>query len=353
MATRDKTEGLTCPNCNGIVPVPEGVRVVQCPYCDMQSLVRGDRGVRRWQVARKVEREQALARVEGFFKGVNRARDLRKKAHIRETFLVYLPYWRVKALVVGWMLGRVKSGKDSTRPVEVRVNEEMVWNDAAADVAEFGVHRVPLEGKALQPYAEEELHLEGMIFEPSESPTDALAEAESHFLHNARGKRSLRSKFYEKVHALHPHLSLVYYPLWVARYEYRRRNYQVVVDGVSGKILYGKAPGNIFYRAAMLVLGMMFGNLLLVNGTILAFMLFAESSDDEGGFLICAPIVFGLALIFAGYRAFRYGEEVEERPKEAQKAKMAGEGGRSLTDMISISSLEEGMEALEDLANRR
>ena len=69
--------------------------------------------------------------------------------------------------------------------------------------------------------------------------------------------------------------------------------------------------------------------------------------------LFRSPIVFGLALIFAGYRAFRYGEEVEERPKEAQKAKRAGEGGRSLTDLVSISSLEDGLSALEDLTNRR
>lgn len=353
MATRDKTEGLTCPNCNGIVPVPEGARVVRCPYCDMQSLVRGDRGVSRWQVDRKVEREQALAQVQDFFKGLNRARDLRKQAKIRETFLVYLPYWRVKALVVGWMLGRVKSGDDSTRPVEVRVNEEMYWNDAAADVGEFGVHRVPLENKTLQPYTEDELHLEGMIFEPSESPTDALAEADSHFVHNARSKRSLRSKYYEKFHSLRPLLSLVYYPLWVARYEYRQRNYQVVVDGVSGKVLYGKAPGNIFYRAAMLVGGMMFGNLLLVNGTILAFLLLSASDDSDGGFLVCAPIIFGLVLIFAGYRAFRYGEEVEERPKEARKAKGAGESSSSFLGLPGTSSLQEGIKMFQDMAGKR
>lgn len=143
MTTKDKTEGLTCPNCNGIVPVPEGVRVVQCPYCQLTSLVRGDRGVRRWQVPRRVDREQALATVTAFFVGLNRARTLRREARIKETFLVYLPYWRVQALVTGFMLGRVKSGKDSTRPVEAKIQEEMFWNDAAVDVSEFGVHSAP------------------------------------------------------------------------------------------------------------------------------------------------------------------------------------------------------------------
>ncbi len=38
--------------------------------------------------------------------------------------------------------------------------------------------------------------------------------------------------------------ALVYHPLWVLRYLFRGRAFQVVVDGYSGEILYGKAPGN-------------------------------------------------------------------------------------------------------------
>ncbi len=152
-----------------------------------------------------------------------------------------------------------------------------------------------------------------------------MAEAERHFIYRARGKKRLKRKFFEKFHFLRPRLSLVYYPLWVTRYEYRKRNYQVVVDGVKGKVLYGKAPGNIFYRAAALVVGMALGNLVLVNGTILALLLLSGGSDDEGSLLLLLiPVAAGLSLIVAGYRAFRYGEEVEEMQAEARKARLAG-----------------------------
>ncbi len=40
-------------------------------------------------------------------------------------------------------------------------------------------------------------------------------------------------------------LGLVYYPLWVLRYLYRGRSFQVVVDGFNGEVLYGKAPGSV------------------------------------------------------------------------------------------------------------
>ena len=323
MAVQTKSQGLTCPNCSGVVPVPEGVRVVSCPFCEMRSLVQGDQGVRRWQIVNKLNREQALAAVKGFFSGMNKARDLKKTADIREVFLVYLPYWRVQAFVAGWMFGREKSGKDSTRPVEVEVMEEMLWNDAAADVSEFGVHQVSAAKSDLEPYDSDALHAEGMVFEPVESRDEALAEARSHFLFRGRKKKQLRQKFFEKFHFLREKLSLVYYPLWVARYEYRGRNYQVVVDGINGQVLYGKAPGNIFYRALVLIGGMALGNFILVNGTILGGLLLSASDDGDAVWALLIPLAVGIGLITAGYMKFRHGEEVEAIQASAKKAALA------------------------------
>ncbi len=339
----DKTQGLTCPNCRGVVPVSEGVRVVQCPYCEQRSLVQGERGIRRWQVARRVEREQALTTIRGFFTGLKKAISLKKEAKIRETFLVYLPYWRVTAFVAGWMFGRVRKDKDSTRPIEVEVMEEMHWNDAAVDVSEFGVHRVRISKDDLEPFDSLRLHREGMVFEPVESPTDALAEAEAHFTHRGRSRRSLTTKYFETFHTLRPKLALVYYPLWVARYEFKGRNYQVTVDGTTGKILYGKAPGNIFYRAAALVVSMALGNLLLVNGSILALFIAGSSGDDDGSGFFFVPALIGIGLMVFGYRAFRYGEEVEEVDSSATKA-ATGRGKKS------GNLLETGMNIVEELS---
>ena len=109
----------------------------------------------------------------------------------------------------------------------------------------------------------------------------------------------------------------------MARYEYKGRNYQVVIDGVDGDVLYGKAPGNIFYRAAMLVGGMALGNLVLVNACafLLLFADSSSSSDSEGGIgVLLVPIVIGGAIMYGGYRAFRYGEEVEKLDRSNRKA---------------------------------
>jgi len=325
------------------VPVPEGTRIVACPFCEMRSLVKGDRGVRRWHVSNRVEQEQVLKAVTGYFSGISKARDLKRAAQIKESFLVYVPYWQVNAIVAGWLFGRVKSGDKNTKPVEIEVLEEMTWNDAAVDVAEFGVHRVSVDNLKLEPYNSEQLHSDAMVFEPVESRSDALQEAKQHFAFRGRSKRRLKRKYFEKFHILRHRLSIVYFPLWVVRYQYRSRSYQVVVEGLKGDVLYGKAPGNIFYRAAMLVGGMAIGNLLLVNGTIVAGLALSASDDGDSIAFILAPLAIGIGLIIAGYRKFRYGEEVETIDKRARKA--------SLSDDSKLKDfLPEGLGFLEDLS---
>ena len=349
---KEQAQGLVCPNCSGVVPVAEGVRIVQCPYCGLHSLVQGERGVRRWQVARRIDRAGAETGVRGFLSGLRKARDLSRAAKIDELILVYLPFWRVEATVAGWLFGRVRQDKDSTKPDEHYVFESMHWNDAAVDVTEFGVHRIVVSRVDLLPFDSQALHAEAMVFEPSESRTAALGEARDHFLYRSRTAAGQTRTSYENVQLLRPDFALVYFPVWLARYSYRNRVYQVVIDGVSGKVMYGKAPGNILYRAAALVTGLAVGNLVLVNGTVLA-ALAASGSDDDGLAILLLPIAIGVGLILYGYRQFRYGEEVEDKPKEFQKA--AGGPGQGLFGgtIPGLDDLPEmmktGMTLLEDM----
>ena len=345
---RESSQGLICPNCAGVVPIAEGLRVVQCPYCNLHSLVQGERGVRRWQVARQVDRARAEEAVRGFLGGMRKARDLRRLATIDEMVLAYLPFWRVEATVAGWLFGRVRKDEDETKPDEHYVFETMHWNDAAVDVSEFGVHRIVVSRDDLSPFDSQTLHAEAMVFEPSESRTAALDEARNYFVRRARRDAAQKTTSYENIQILRPEFALVYVPVWIGRYSYRNRTYQVVVDGASGRVMYGKAPGNILYRAIALVGGLAVGNLVLVNGTILAAL--AQTDDDSLGLLLL-PIAIGAGLILYGYRQFRYGEEVEDKPREFQKADAEGGllGGviPSMGDLPKM--MKTGMTVLEDL----
>ncbi len=351
----DKTQGLVCPQCAGVVPVPEGARIVECPYCQLQSLVQGERGIRRWQVNNAVTRTQAVDTAKGHFNGINKARDLKKVAKMDDVFLVYLPYWHLKATVAGWRFGVIEKDDNKTKPVETEVFEAMEWNDAALDVSEYGVHRVSIAKEQLAPFDDEFLHAQGMVFEPAESHTEAMSEAQSHFIYQARQKKNIDKTYFEKFHYLHPVFSIVYYPLWVIRYDYHGRHYPVIVDGVNNDILYGKAPGNVLYRAMRLVAGMMIGNFVLVNG--LALMSLFADGDDNGLALLLLPLVIGFGLIISGYRAFRYGEEVVHTQKGSKKARMAGDSGGGMFAQVGSlfggntkGMMKMGMELLDEMS---
>jgi DNA-directed RNA polymerase subunit RPC12/RpoP len=317
----DTITGLSCPNCSGALTVREGQRIVKCPYCSERSLVRGERGVRRYQVERRIERDRAVQSVRGFWTGLNRAFDLSRQAQITEVFLAYLPYWRAQGQMAGWIFGEktVGSGRSQRQePREVQVMEDVDWTGAAGDVAEFGVESIALAGTQFATYDPDILHHEGMVFEPTGSETDASEGAQQTWEKRAHDKSGLDHIGQAMLRFLRRTLALVYYPLWVARYTYRNRAYQVVVDGYSGRVLYGKAPGNIYYRALMLVGGTGLGAFVLVDGLALAFTLMSSSrrSSGSGGLVLLGlPVVVGAALIYGGYRLFRWGEEIELRVK--------------------------------------
>jgi hypothetical protein len=272
-------------------------------------------------VARRVEREQALQAVRGFWTGLNRAIDLPRRAEVTELFLVYLPYWRAQAMLAGWVFGqdKVRSNKSTHwRPREFQLMENVDWTGAAGDVAEFGVESVGLAGTEYAAYDPEALHAEGMVFEPTGSQTEANDRASETWHKQARDKSKLERIGQVILRHLRRSLALVYYPLWVARYSYRQRAYQVVVDGFGGRVLYGKAPGNIFYRALMLLAGTALGSFVLVDGMALALVVVGNSDDSDSVALLALPLVAGAGLIAAGYRLFRWGEEIEHRAKRGK-----------------------------------
>jgi len=320
MSEKEQSLGLSCPRCGGMVPIPEGQAIVRCPYCELRSLVRGERGMRRYQVPQRIDRQHATQALQGFFSSHRAiAADAARRASLQEAFLVYLPFWASWARVLGWVFGQEREyrGKQTHyKPREIKFSQDVNWNGAACDVGEFGVNAIALTDQPLEPFNTDSLHASGMVFEPVGSVSDAMTSAQQEF--NARVRKAAKLDRVAQVFIrfVRQRFGLVYYPLWVLRYLYRERAFQVVVDGYSGQVLFGKAPGNTLYRAAVLIGGMALGALLAVDGSALAFGLGLNArGDDSSGFLIAGlvALVAGFGLMAAAYRSFRYGEQFEYR----------------------------------------
>lgn len=342
MSEKDTLHGLACPRCGGMVTIPEGQVIVKCPYCDLRSMVRGERGIRRYQVPGRINREQAMNALRRFLTSSRAiAMSAAKDARLVEDFIVYLPYWMSWSRVLGWVFGREKrrSG-DSThyRPKEVKVAEDMHWNGAACDVGEFGVLTVPYNNQELEVFNPDQLHEKGMVFEPVGSLSEARSNAEQQFSGRVREASRLDQIAQVFQRSLKQRFGLVYYPLWVMRYLYHGRAFQVVVDGYSGQVLYGKAPGNALYRAVVLVGGMALGAFLAVDVSALAFYFGADSDGDGLIIIALGMIVAGVGLMLKVYNAFRYGEHYEFRLRGKKNEKALMDVKDVITQIQEVSS---------------
>ena len=354
MSEPETTQGLTCPNCGGVVPIPEGQIIVRCPYCEMRSLVRGERGLRRYQVPQQTDQQAAFSALRKFLSSNWAiARDAGRRSQLQEAFLVYLPFWTVWSRLAAWAFGQEKvgSGDDSHyEPREVRVVQQVSWNGAACDVGEFGVDRVPLSDQELEPFNPDALHHSGMVFEPVNSFNDARMAAENQFKEQARRRAGLDRLSQLFLRFYHRRYGLLYYPLWVMRYLYRGRSFQVVVDGYSGKVLYGKAPGNTLYRAGILVLGMALGAFVTVDAS--AFFISSSSGSHGDGSIAAGllAVVFGVGIMLGAYRRFRYGEHYEYRDP-ATKGDVSAASSFSLTSLSrqGLDSISFGSVKVKDI----
>jgi hypothetical protein len=319
----------------------------------MRSLVRGDRSVRRYQVTTRVTREQALAALSGFFGNIAVARDARTKSQVTDSFLVHLPFWTLWSRALGWAFGqkRVGSGKHSHYEArEVRLASDMVWSGAACDVAEFGVANVTLTNQTLEPFNGERLHATGMVFEPVGSLAEAEEAAQASFDVAARGSAGLDRLNQLFMRFVNRRFGLVYYPLWALRYTYRNRSFQVVVDGFTGKVLYGKAPGSTLYRAGALSLGMALGAFLVVDVPVI-FLRFMDTNSNNSDATCVIPLVAiaaGVAAMSFAYRAFRYGEQYELNPAKPKRG-IFSRGQPKSGDSVgsAMKSITESLEFFE------
>jgi len=342
-------KGIVCPSCSGELDIKEGLHSFNCKYCGTLLVVKGESGTLKYYVPKKVKREDAIAKAYNWLgSGLAKARGLKTGSKIVEAFLVYIPYWRVNADVVGWVFGQEKrtstsNGRTTTYYVDVerKIQQSFDRTYSACDVAELGVKKINLTGDEILPVDFETLQQEGMMFNIIASEKEAFDFAEKCFAAEARNSANLYNVSFEHYDLVRDNINIVYYPLWVVRYSFANRTYQVIVDGEDGSICYGKAPGNNLYRAIMGILGTGAGMFLMTFFGLFALFSFSEKFPFIA-FII--SFVMGILLVKWGFKKFRYGGEIEE-----------GTGIESV-DEINVTTVSKnvmtspGIEIAKDLA---
>lgn len=310
-------KGITCPSCSGELDIRDGMHSFNCKYCGTLLVVKGDKGVLKYYVPRKLKRDDAIERAYKWLgEGLSKAKGLKANSQVTEAFLVYIPYWRVRADVVGWVFGvekRTVTTSSGTRTEyehkEVKIQKSFDKTLPACDVAELGVRKVNLMGDQILPVNYEALQQDGMVFNIVSSQKDVLENSLNLFKSQARKEVNLDEITFEHYDLVRENISIVYYPLWIVRYIFNNRTYQIVIDGEDGSVCYGKAPGSNLFRAITGILGLALGMYLATFFEIFAII---RTSDKTPWIIYGLCLLFGIFLISYSYKKFRYGGEIEE-----------------------------------------
>ena len=303
----DISVGLNCPACGGAVSVVEGESTLLCPYCDSTLFIEGDQGVTTIAFRNKVNREGAMEASRLWWSRGWKARDLKRVGRTVEVYPIYLPFWRAMTRVAGWICGyEIRRHTDSKGrvheqkvPKEVMVLNDYRFSEIATDPGDLGI-------RSLRNFSGETSFADfDMIptFEATTSRDDAVAHATSDAQSRARSSAKVSRVTMERLHVLPRRLSMVYYPVWVVRYTYRDRMYMTTVDGVTGQVLSGRAPGDPLFQSLAITAGTSVGGLAAALGIIMSSVA-AE--------LMIVGLLAGGIILYITYRFFRHGSEIVE-----------------------------------------
>jgi DNA-directed RNA polymerase subunit RPC12/RpoP len=314
----DISVGLNCPACGGAVSVVEGESTVVCPYCSSTLFIEGDQGVTTIAFRNKMTREGAMESSRRWWSKGWKARDLKRVGKTTEVYPIYLPFWRAWTRVAGWICGyEIRRHTDSKGrvheqkvPKEVMVLNDYQFSEIAADPGDLGI-------RSLRNFAGETSFADfDMIptFEATTSKDDAVTRAKTDAQSRARASARVPRVTMERLHVLPRRLSMAYYPVWIVRYTYRDRMYMTTVDGVTGQVLSGRAPGDPLFQSLAITAGTSVGGLAAALGIILS------SVATE---LMIAGLVAGGVILYITYRFFRHGSEIVEGEFKHKPASVA------------------------------
>ena len=317
---------MNCPACGGQVACEEGESLVLCKYCDSVFALTSDEGANKIMYRLTVSRDSALTAVKAWMKEGPKADDLQSAAEVTETYPMYLPYWRLvargKAAVCGVEEHTDDKGHTTRTPKENLVNREYVYSRIACDIGDLGVDAIDVPEHAEAVSCGEtsaDLGLSDIVtFSVGSSRDEAFRDGVEAIKTAALtdGNDGIDDVTFSKAFCFPKGFSLVYYPFWIIRYRYQQRDYFATVDGISGNIVSGRAPGSVGSQSfAAGAGGAVAGGIFGVAAGIDLIL---------GGFSL---ILSGIILYFAWNR-FRYGDEVI-------CGKLAGRGVRS-GDSISM-----------------
>jgi hypothetical protein len=325
-----KTYHLKCAICGGLLST-RGERVLKCKYCGERNLAIIPDWMPSYYFKPKLDLAGARRAMINLFKTPDVESGLIKTAHFESGELFFVPIYQLRARRVGTfvVMPRVESGGDrmydqNGRPIRTsflrsiseaqKIREgspdtRVIINDVirglpAVKLEEWGLDeldpvQVLIEGKnEYQTYNREAMDKIATVLEPSVSVDERVDQIYKMTELIKQDQTSIVDKM----------VDLIYYPVWRVRWKYQGKQYLNTIDGITGKILFARAPAKQSSRVVWLLAisaaaGMSVGKVLSILKMVIitGFLSFWVLG------IFSALLMFFVAF---GWNMFRYSTEL-------------------------------------------
>lgn len=241
---------IECSHCGGPVEFEPGELVTSCRYCGFTTVIETGKpfSFEHSLLLNKYDEPgiDSLAK-DWMTSGFLKPGDLARKSKISEKNLVYLPFWVVSAEAKTTYKGIFER---ISPPIikEGTLEKEYNWLVLAREASDFPAREydVPLEGKI--PYDFRRIERFAKILNSEIEKNEALElarqqiEAHHRFLLKKDVDRIIDLKLDFNV----KQMLYLHAPVWFIKYEYKGKQFQLIMDGATGAVLKGDIPSSKF-----------------------------------------------------------------------------------------------------------
>jgi hypothetical protein len=222
------TATLRCPQCGGENPLPSGVRLLRCRFCDAALFVDRSGLVSHYRLPRRVDRRAAAEALRRWMAGNHTVKDLDKKASGIELAPLSFPLWMFRQRTAGGEVVHVEPAAATPEPamadLEVPAGKLEPFRAAGAEADEAAEAAAGAPAPGAAPAAVE--RVEATV--PLETAREWLGQQLAGRTAGGAGEIT--------------ETALVHVPFWRAGYLYDGRRWSALVEGSTGVVLASVYP---------------------------------------------------------------------------------------------------------------
>ncbi|MEM3641174.1 MAG: hypothetical protein QXH37_04570, partial [Candidatus Bathyarchaeia archaeon] len=237
---------LSCSHCGAPISFEPGEIIATCRYCGYTVVIETGKAFlfEHSMLLNKYSPPQVEEIVRGWMRsGFLKPPDLARKSKITEKTLTYLPFWILSVDAETTYKGVFER---VTPPVlkEGKITKKYDWLILARKAADFPTkeYDVPLEGKV--PYDFRKIEVFAKVLNSEIEEGEAVERAKQEI---GEHHRYLAQQDVDRIIEIKNKLKInqtiyLHAPVWFMKYDYRGKNYVLLMDGATGAVIKGDIP---------------------------------------------------------------------------------------------------------------